>query len=85
MKLQVMPERWRNEGEWETGIFVRAQDPHGKWISADIAILTPDSLLSYLRHCGEHNHLAENVVGILLGHGHIASQVIGTEKGENDG
>lgn len=55
----------------ETGIFVRAQDADGKWGSHDIAHLTPESLLAWLRNRGGHNQIAENVVGILLGHGHI--------------
>lgn len=55
----------------ETGIFVRAQDNNGKWHSADIAHLDKDSLLVWLRSRGGDNALAENTVGLLLGHGHL--------------
>lgn len=53
----------------ETGIFVRAMESE-KWGNVDIAHLTPESLLEWLRSGGD-NPLAENVVGILMGHGHL--------------
>ncbi len=54
----------------ESGIFVRAQD--GKqWVSADIVSLDKESLFHWLRSRGGDNPWAEDVVGILLGHGHL--------------
>jgi len=55
-----------------TGIFVRAEH-EGKWDAYDIYLLDAPSLLEWLRSRGGKNEWAENVVGILLGHGHIAS------------
>lgn len=55
----------------ETGIYVRAQDEKGKWGNADIVELERDSLLAWLRAHGGDNPMAENVVGILFGHGHL--------------
>ena len=52
-----------------TGIYVRAVGLNGRWGSHDIAELDAPSLLAWLR---SHDGMAENVVGILLGHGHIA-------------
>lgn len=74
MKLKTLPDR---EGEQEqgTGIYVRAQDSHGKWINADIAQLDPESLLIWLRSRDGNNPWAEDVVGILLGHGHLHKKV----------
>ena len=62
----------------ETGIYVRAltgnpQFGGGVWGSHDIAHLTRESLLVWLRSRGGENAWAENVVGILLGHGHIVN------------
>ena len=54
-----------------TGVYVRAQFSDGKWGSVDIAILTKESLLSWLKSRGGDNPWAEDVVGILLGHGHL--------------
>jgi len=54
-----------------TGIYVRALSPEGKWMSVDIALLDKESLLSWLRSRGGNNPWAENVVGILLGHGNL--------------
>lgn len=65
MDLKVDPNRDRLP---ETGIYVRAQNEKGKWLSADIAHLSSASLLHWLRSRGGENPLAENVVGILLGH-----------------
>lgn len=53
-----------------TGIYVRAQR-NKKWESVDIAELDAPSLLAWLRSRGGHNPLAEDVVGILFGHGHL--------------
>lgn len=51
-----------------TGIYVRAKC-NGKWGSYDIATLEKESLFQWLRSRGGENVWAENVVGILLGHG----------------
>ena len=56
-------------GTMETGIFVRAQDVNGKWISCDIGELTRGSLLDWLRSRGGDNQFAENCIGQLLGYG----------------
>jgi hypothetical protein len=50
----------------ETGVFVRAT-LDGKWGSHDIAHLTRNSLLRWLRSRGGENLWAENTVMILLG------------------
>lgn len=65
----VDSERLQANGEHVTGIYVRAKHK-GRWLSADIANLDRESLLSWLR-TGGVNPLAENLVGILLGYGHI--------------
>ena len=52
-----------------TGIFVRAKDQGGKHQSVDIALLNKASLLALLRSRGGQNEWAENMVGLLLGHG----------------
>jgi hypothetical protein len=52
-----------------TGIPVRAKSRSGKWINADIAQLDKPSLLAWLRSRGGANEWAEDVVGLLLGHG----------------
>lgn len=52
----------------ETGIYVRAT-LRGKWGSYDIVHLTKESLIEWLHKDGGDNKLAENCVGILLGHG----------------
>ncbi len=58
----------------DTGIYVRAQDINGKWVSADICQLTKVSLLEWLRSRGGDNPWAEDTVGILLGYGHLHSK-----------
>ena len=52
-----------------TGAFVRAKDQSGKHQSVDIALLNKASLLALLRSRGGRNEWAENMVGLLLGHG----------------
>jgi len=69
-ELVVMEDRWESNDFPDTGIFVRALTPDGH-ASVDISCLTPKSLLKWLRSCGGKNELAENVVGVLLGHGHL--------------
>ena len=57
-----------------TGIYVRAKFPEGGWGNVDIRDLDAESLLRWLRSRGGNNQLAENVVGILLGHGHLVKE-----------
>lgn len=52
-----------------TGIYVRARSITGRWRSADIAHLDSRSLLAFLRSRGGGNAWAEDVVGLVLGHG----------------
>lgn len=71
-KLKVDPSRWEDKkAHGLTGIFVRAQDPNGKWVNADICQLTAESLLAWLKGRGGDNPWAEDVVGCLLGYGHL--------------
>lgn len=65
--LQVDPERLDAP---ETGIPIRARTPGG-FDTHDIAHLDRASLLAWLRSRGGDNPFAEDVVGILLGHGHL--------------
>jgi hypothetical protein len=66
MPLQIDNER-RNQPE--TGINVRARNSLGGWEWIDVAALNKPSLLEWLKSKGGDNLYAENVVGILLGHG----------------
>lgn len=55
-----------------TGLFIRAIDPRtDKYSTYDIAALDARSLLAWLRSRGGDNPWAEDVVGLLLGHGHL--------------
>ena len=76
MKLRISQERYEKYGEESlTGVFIRAQHPATeKWLTVDIACLGRSSLLSWLRSRGGDNPWAEDVVGILLGHGHLHAQ-----------
>lgn len=67
-KLHVDPSRI---GLGESGIYIRAVGPEGKWGTFDIVDLDKESLLTWLRSRGGDNPWAEDVVGILLGHGHL--------------
>ena len=69
MNLKIDPDRRLQPVE--TGIYVRAQHPSGAWQSVDIFDLDKPSLLAWLRSRGGDNPWAEDVVGILLGHGHL--------------
>lgn len=68
MKLQQDPKR---VGMGETGIYVRAQDINGSWVSCDMCELTKSSLLEFLKSRGGDNPWAEDCCGIILGHGHL--------------
>lgn len=55
-----------------TGIYIRTEDPNTSRVkTGDIYYLTSDSLLSWLKSRGGDNQWAEDVVGILMGHGHL--------------
>lgn len=54
-----------------TGIFTRALNSSNKWESVDIVLLDKPSLLEWLRSRGGENRWVEDVVGIILGHGHL--------------
>lgn len=66
-RLTVDPNRAR----LGTGIFVRAWTAEGRCVTACISELDRASLLAWLRRDDGDNPLAEDVVGILLGHGHL--------------
>ena len=70
MELLVDQSRLNASGDarTETGIFVRAKFPNGKWDTADISWLTKESLTEWLRSRGGENEWAEQVVYILLGY-----------------
>lgn len=70
--------RFAHEDCHLTGLYVRARHPEqaehdraGRWDSVDIYFLNKESLLEWLRSRGGDNPWAEDVVGILLGHGHL--------------
>lgn len=67
----------RREPPVDTGIFVRARaEPEGRFESCDISQLDAPSLLAWLRSRGGDNSWAEDVVGILLGHGHLHTEAV---------
>lgn len=67
MKLRVDPSRADLP---HTGLYVRAEH-EGKIVTADISHIDKESLLVWLRSRDGDNPWAEDVVGILLGHGHL--------------
>jgi len=70
--LQVDPDRLRPSYVDATSIYVRAQY-EGKWGSHDIAVLDAVSLLRWIRSKrSDNNHFAEDIIGVILGHGHIS-------------
>jgi hypothetical protein len=70
MKLKVDPSR--DQIDMHTDIYVRAwSESDDKWVNADIVHLDKESLLHWLKSRGGDNPWAEDVVGILLGHGHF--------------
>lgn len=64
--FQVDPER--EDDVYGTGIYVRAKNASGEWVSADMAHLTKDSLFDFLRSRGGENEWAESIIYALLGH-----------------
>lgn len=66
--LAVDPDR---KGYQMTGIYCRALVDGRRFRNVDIASLTPDSLLRYLRQHGGSNPFAEDIVGLLVLGQHI--------------
>ncbi|OKH14872.1 hypothetical protein NIES592_08320 [Fischerella major NIES-592] len=69
--LYIDSTRWHEKDKWETGIPIRAKLRDGGYEAADIGVLEKDSLPAFLRSRGGDNIWAENIVGILLGHGQL--------------
>ena len=75
LNLTIDPDRMMGQDDlYSTGIYVRAIRPDGRADSVDIVMLDRPSLLRWLRSRGGHNPWAEDVVGILLGHGHLTTE-----------
>lgn len=68
MKLEIDEER--SSEKFKLGIPIRASldGRHGTY---DIGQLSKQSLLEWLRSRGGDNPWAEDLIGILLGHGHL--------------
>lgn len=77
MRLRVDEIRWMNQEKYETGIYVRALIPGDIFYTVDIGVLDKESLLEYLRMRGGSNPIAENIIGLLLGHGHLHKEIDG--------
>ena len=72
LRTQTREDIEKRTGGAETGVFVRAKRTEtDRWDSVDIVELDSDSLLTFLRSRNGDNPWAEDVVGILLGHGHL--------------
>jgi hypothetical protein len=55
-----------------TNVPIRAWDPvDQEWCTTDISYLNKASLLTWLKSRDGDNKLAEDLVGILMGHGHL--------------
>lgn len=84
MDLKFSQSRLDEKEKWEgTGIYIRGQYPDGKWESEDISLLDAESLLEWLRSRGGDNPYAEDVVGILLGHGHLHNRESTTKEDDS--
>lgn len=57
-------------GKNSTGIYIRAKYQES-WGSYDIYELDKESLIKFLKSRGGDNQWAENVVGVMLGHGNL--------------
>lgn len=77
-EFEVDPAR-KDDGDGVSGIYVRAK-LDGKWDSYDIATLTAESLLAFLRSRGGKNEWAENCVLSMLGHQQIAQEAAESHK-----
>ena len=71
MELRADKSRLGKHMPMSTGIYVRAHTGGTQYANFDIAELDAESLLVWLRSRGGDNPWAEDVVGILLGHGHL--------------
>jgi hypothetical protein len=73
--MELMIDEARHEQRYidntSTRIYVRAKHESGRWESVDILCLTKESLLEWLKSRGGDNPYAEDVVGMLLGHGRL--------------
>lgn len=67
--MKVDETRWaRKIDDNVTGIFARATYK-GKWLSVDIYYLEKDSLYEFIK--GGANPWGDDIIGILLNHGHF--------------
>lgn len=57
-------------GLGKTGVYVRALTERDTWISCDVAHLSKQSLKQWLCYGGD-NRLAEDLCGVVLGHGRL--------------
>lgn len=71
LALKVDPTRVLADPDAGTGIYIRAQNTDGRYVNADLVELDKASVLVWLRSRGGGNRWAEDVVGLLLGHGHL--------------
>ena len=72
MELRTDEDR---EGEFDTGIYVRAKRADGAYGSVDIGELDKASLLTWMRSRGGENTWAEDCVGLLLTHGPLTDNL----------
>lgn len=72
--MKIDPDRLLQEGEQATGIYIRAQGADGRYDAFDIVELDKASLLTWLRSRGGDNIWAENVIGLIMGHGPLHEQ-----------
>lgn len=84
-EFEVDPIRIEEDCDGVTGIYVRAK-LNGEWGSYDIATLTSESLMAFLRSRGGKNEWAENTVLSMLGHKMNAQDFGATpERGGSNG
>ncbi len=70
-ELRVDPDRQKTYEFQTTGIAVQAKDKDGNVNFFDIVHLDKESLLACLKSHGGDNRYAEDIIGILLGHGKL--------------
>lgn len=61
-------------GLHSTGIYIRAI-LDDRWGSHDVVHLDADSLISWLHSRGDCNPMAENMLGVVLGHDQICERI----------
>jgi hypothetical protein len=71
LRIDPIREGLPKEEQLFTSLYVRALGSDGRWHTVDIWMLDKESLLRWLRSRGGDNPYAEDVVGILLDHGHL--------------